>query len=127
VNRAAARIWNNPERLLWWTLEELYGGDIRKLDFEDAIEIMEQHSAHRRFQVALRRRVRRRRGRPRGSEPGLAEARAEVRRVREIWKRAFGRYYRKASPTAVEIAAWRHDFDPERITNYAKNLSRRRS
>lgn len=153
MTREQERIWNNAERLKWWTLEKLYGADIRQLDPDDAHEIMAQHSRHRQYVIdraigttnRLRRNIKRDPAilvampslaryvrprpahRPKGSEPGLAEAWREVKRIREIWRREFGRYNRNESPTAVELAAWRHDFDPEAIRNYGNNLSRRKT
>jgi hypothetical protein len=153
VTRDQQRIWYNPERLKWWTLAQLYGGDIRDLDVEDAIEIMEQHSPHRQHQRAramgerlrrkllgikhedpekfvrmmtdapsLRRYVRKRsRGRPAGSAVGIAEACADVARIRDIWRRTFGKSYRRDPPTPVDIAAWRHNFDSGELINYGKN------
>jgi hypothetical protein len=69
----------------------------------------------------------RKRGRPRGHTPGLAEAWDEVGRIRRLWQRTFGKRYRSQSPTAIEIAASRHSFEPHEMENYNKNRSKRRS
>jgi hypothetical protein len=66
----------------------------------------------------------RKRGRPRGRVPGLDEAWDEVRRIRRLWQRTFGKSYRKQSPTAIEIAALRHSFEPHALVNFSKNKHR---
>jgi hypothetical protein len=157
VNRNLQRIWDDPERLKWWTLEQLYGVDIRDLTLEDRIDIMEEHSPHRQDKTdraggmgELRRGLlrikqedpemfvqmmtdtpsywryvrKRPRGRPPGSAVGIAEAWAERARIRDIWRGTFGKSNRKDPPTAVDIAAWRHDFDPGELINYGKNRNK---
>lgn len=67
------------------------------------------------------------RGRPKGHQPGLQQAWAEIARIRELWQRAFGRSYIKGVagfPLSYEIAAERWGVTPEEIDNYRKNRSR---
>ena len=66
------------------------------------------------------------RGRPKGHQPGLEKAWAEVGRIRQLWQQAFGRSYIKGAgfPLSYEIAAERWDVTPEEIDNYRKNRSR---
>jgi hypothetical protein len=66
------------------------------------------------------------RGRPKGHQPGLEKAWAEIARIRQLWQRAFGRSYIKGAgfPLSYEIAAERWDVTPEEIDNYRKNRSR---
>jgi hypothetical protein len=72
----------------------------------------------------------RKKGQSRSGEPTKEERRAfeaalkDVDRIREIWKREFGRRNRKESPTASQIAARRHRVDQERLENYRKNRNR---
>ena len=66
------------------------------------------------------------RGRPKGHQPGLEKAWAEVGRIRQLWQQAFSRSYIKGAgfPLSYEIAAERWDVTPEEIDNYRKNRSR---
>lgn len=65
------------------------------------------------------------RGRPKGHQPGLEKAWAEIARIRQLWQQAFGRSYIKGAgfPLSYEIAAERWDVTPEEIDNYRKNRS----
>ena len=65
-------------------------------------------------------------GRPKGHQPGLEKAWAEIARIRQLWRQAFGRSYIKGAgfPLSYEIAAERWDVTPEEIDNYRKNRSR---
>ena len=65
------------------------------------------------------------RGRPKGHQPGLEKAWAEVGRIRQLWQQAFGRSYIKGAgfPLSYEIAAERWGVTPEEIDNYRKNRS----
>ena len=68
------------------------------------------------------------RGRPRGSAPGLAEADADITRITALWKDTFGisrRAMAHQSPNAVEIATRRHGVDPDQLENFRKNRSKR--
>ena len=66
------------------------------------------------------------RGRPKGHQPGLEKAWAEVGRIRQLWQQAFSRSYIKGTgfPLSYEIAAERWNVTPEEIDNYRKNRSR---
>jgi hypothetical protein len=60
-------------------------------------------------------------GRPKGSEPGLAEANADIERIKELWQRTFGNWHRKSSPTVREIAAHRNGVKLKKLVEYRKN------
>jgi hypothetical protein len=68
--------------------------------------------------------VQTRRGRPKGHAPGLELARGEIARIRQLWRQAFGKVYKKDGtlfPLAVEIAAERHGLTPRELDDYRKN------
>jgi hypothetical protein len=52
------------------------------------------------------------------------EALADVVHIRRIWKQTYGLRNRAMSPTAMEIAARRHNIDPEVLIDFKKNWSR---
>ncbi len=64
-----------------------------------------------------------RRGRRKGNTPGIEAARGEIANIRQLWKQAFGKVYKKgrAYSLAVEIAAERHSLTPRELDNYRKN------
>jgi hypothetical protein len=66
------------------------------------------------------------RGRPKGHQPRVKKAWAEVALIRQLWQQAFGRWYSggKSFPLSYEIAAERWGVTPEEIDNYRKNRSR---
>jgi len=155
-------IWNHPDRLRKWTIEQLQRldsdaypnplpslldspGDPR-LTWE-ARYLAEERAADEQIRNELRR-VKKNcqedfgsilsrnpelegylqsvRGRPKGHQPGLEKAWAEIARIRQLWRQAFGRSYIKSAgfPLSYEIAAERWDVTPEEIDNYRKNRSR---
>jgi hypothetical protein len=153
MNRTLANIWNDDQHLTAWTNAEL-DAPLRELPDEEyydmrnsaRIDYILAREAFERFRRGLlkmerndvdqfvevmataprlRRYVRpRRRGRPDGAKPGLAEALADVSRINELWRRTFGTYYRKSGTlTALDVAARRHGFDPEKLENYRRNRS----
>jgi hypothetical protein len=154
MNRTLANIWNDDKRLTAWTNakldepfrdlpdEEFY--DMRnseridyilgrsgfeqlrrgfsKLKQDNIDEFVETMAAFPQLRRYVRRR---RRGRPDGVEPGLAEALADVSRINDLWQRTFGtRYRRSGTLTALDVAARRHGFDPETLKNYRMSRSR---
>ena len=52
------------------------------------------------------------------------EALADVKRIRQIWKRHYGRQNRTIEPTAIEIAARRWGIKDETLINFKKNRHR---
>jgi hypothetical protein len=152
------KIWDDPERLRAWTIEQLYATDLDEVPWIFGVDCPDRHSPHqqhlnsREISAQIRDGLlrckhedpelylrivgrseflqwlmrKRRRGRPTGHVPGLAEAWEEVARIRKLWKRTFGRSLRKESPTAIEIAAERHSFEPRALNNYRKNKTRSR-
>jgi hypothetical protein len=62
-------------------------------------------------------------GRPRGRAEGLAEAVADIARIRGLWQETFGKRNRK-NPSAIDIAAERHEFTTAQLVNYRKNSAR---
>jgi hypothetical protein len=60
-------------------------------------------------------------GRPKGSAPGLAEANADIERIKELWRRTFGRWRRNSSPAVREIAARRNGIKLKKLVEYRKN------
>jgi hypothetical protein len=64
-----------------------------------------------------------RRGRRKGNAPGMEGARREIGDIRQLWKQAFGKVYKKGETfsLAVEIAAERHGLTPRELDNYRKN------
>jgi hypothetical protein len=60
-------------------------------------------------------------GRPKGPKHGLADAWRDVKHIRRAWQFAFKHCYRKAYPTAIDIAAGFHGFTSRQLINYGKN------
>jgi len=62
-------------------------------------------------------------GRPKGNAPGIEQARREIADIRQLWKQAFGKVYKKGETfsLAVEIAAERHGLTPRKLDNHRKN------
>jgi hypothetical protein len=76
--------------------------------------------------VGLASRVKRKRGRRKGSAPGLAEADADVARIRRLWRAVFKMSATTPqSPSAIEIAARRHGVNSDQLENYRKNRGKR--
>ena len=79
--------------------------------------------------VGLAERAEPKRGRPKGSTPGLAAADADAIRIRRLWRTTFKaspRAMARQSPNAIEIAARRHGVTFDQLENYRKNRGKPR-
>jgi hypothetical protein len=116
----------DPRRsLTWHRLMEYYKADE---DIRVSLVRCKRNDPDHYYQIitdspGLRGYVQPRRGRRKGNAPGIAEARSEIADIRQLWKQAFGKSYKKGRPysLAVEIAAERHGFTPHELDNYRKN------
>jgi hypothetical protein len=135
------KIWNDPQRLRQWTavlLREVAdldrsGAEARHIDNERRrqLQALARIDPARLAQLVARDRhlaklaKKRPAGRQRGEHaPGLAQAYETVEYIRHKWREAFGRTYRSASPTAVEIAASLYGFTPQQLEYYRRNRRR---
>jgi hypothetical protein len=139
------RIWRDPDLLWRWTIDALLATDASPLTDERAAVLMGQQQRRELLQLAqddpvafaayldchpepwrsgLQHLLRRRPpGRRQGHKPGLSEAWDTVQSIRQLWQQRFGRSYRSADPTAIEIAARFHGFTVTQLVNYTKNRS----
>ena len=116
----------DPHRsLTWHRLMEDY-----KVDEDIRVSLVrcKRNDPNRYYQLItdfpdLRGYVQPRRGRRKGNAPGMEAARGEIADIRQLWKQAFGKVYKKsgAFSLAVKIAAERHGLTPHELDNYRKN------
>jgi hypothetical protein len=86
----------------------------------------------RRLAFATRHARGREKGEPRPRDTPLSKrlrleaADNDVNLIYQIWEQHFGKHYRTAAPTAVQIAAKRHGVTEDELKNFRKNKTRRR-
>ena len=101
---------------------------MKRRDVTSLLDILAEHPE---YIPDLRKRLRRKAGRPKGSNSSQTEmlpiAAAEVDRVFELWKDHYGRRNRRIDnpPSAVEIVAARYDLREEAIIKWRKDHPRK--